>query len=442
VGADDILEAVRRGGLLPPGGRVVAMVSGGRDSTCLLDVAVRLLGPGTVSALHVNYRLREEADEDERHCLALCERLGVALAVERPPRPRGGNVQAWARDARYGAAARLALHEGARVAAGHTATDQAETVLHRLASSPGRRALLGMPERDGLLVRPLLAFTREDTAAYCRERKLGWREDAANDDATYTRARVRNRLVPVLREIHPAAEANLVRTARLLRDEAEVLDAAVDAVLGGRDRIGVSELAAQPPALRRLVARRLAEAPGAAASGWAALRAGAAAAARVDELLRLGAGGGSARLDLGAGVRAVVEYGVLRFDSGPGGPAGGEAVALAVPGAVRFGEWEVRCEEAEAEPRAGVLDAAALAAPLTVRAWRPGDRMAPLGLGGSRRLADLFADRRVPRERRGELPLVESGGEIAWVPGVAVGERFRVTAATRSAVRLSARAAT
>jgi tRNA(Ile)-lysidine synthase len=140
-----------------------------------------------------------------------------------------------------------------------------------------------------------------------------------------------------------------------------------------------------------------------------------------------------------------VEYGVLRFAAGP--PEAPPApVALPVPGEVRFGAWAVRCEalppnSLSAAGRAGLLDAAGLAAGLTVRAWRPGDRMAPLGLGGSRSLADLFADRRVPRERRQSLPVVETAGEIAWVPGVATGERFRVTAATRDAVRLTARAA-
>jgi tRNA(Ile)-lysidine synthase len=176
--ADGVLAHVRATGLLPAGGAVVVMLSGGRDSVCLLDVARRLAGPGCASALHVNYGLRAESDDDQTHCEELCAALGVELAVERVTAPRRGNLHAWARDARYGAAARLALERRARVAAGHTATDQAETVLYRLAASPGRRALLGMPARDGRLVRPLLEVTREQTAAYCRERGLAWREDA------------------------------------------------------------------------------------------------------------------------------------------------------------------------------------------------------------------------------------------------------------------------
>ena len=105
-----MLEGVRESGLLKAGTPVVAMLSGGRDSVCLLDLAVRLLGAGAVTALHVNYGLRGDSDEDEAHCAALCERLGPRLEVERPRRPDGpGNLQAWARDARYAAAARLAL---------------------------------------------------------------------------------------------------------------------------------------------------------------------------------------------------------------------------------------------------------------------------------------------------------------------------------------------
>ena len=101
---------------------VVVMYSGGRDSTCLLDIAVRIAGAAAVSALHVNYGLRAAADADERHCAELCERLGVQLDVRRPVRPEdGGNLQAWAREERYRAAAELALARDADVAAGHTA---------------------------------------------------------------------------------------------------------------------------------------------------------------------------------------------------------------------------------------------------------------------------------------------------------------------------------
>jgi tRNA(Ile)-lysidine synthase len=297
----DLLAHVEAGGLVARGRPVVVLLSGGRDSTCLLDVCVQL--GATASALHVNYALREEADAEEEHCRSLCRRLEVELDVEHPGKVEG-NTQAWARDVRYAAGARLASARGADLAAAHTATDQVETVLYRLASSPGRRALLGMTPRSGRLVRPLLDVTREETAAWCRSRGLSWVDDASNDDALFARARVRAGLVPALRAVDARAEANILRTAALLRDEAEVLDAVVTTALAGRDRVAVEHLRELPPALGRLVVRRLAE----DALGAPAPR----AVARFEDLLTL-----DGALDVGDGARAVVERGVLRFERTP-----------------------------------------------------------------------------------------------------------------------------
>jgi len=300
----DLLERVRAGGLLAPGRPVLVLLSGGRDSVCLLDVAVRIAGAPQVSALHCNYGLRAEADADEAHCAALCERLRVALRVERPRNP-AGNLQAWARDERYAAARRLAPDRD--IAAGHTASDQVETVLYRLAASPGRRALLGMAQRDGQLIRPLLGVTRAETAAHCEARGLAWREDASNAD--FVRGRIRQELVPGLRAVHPAAEANLLRTLELLRDEATVLDAAVDAALAAvGDPPARDALRALPPALRRLAVQRLADRAGGPAIGH-----------RTAEVLALEEGGA---LDVGGGLRAEIHGGALRFGAseGPAAP--------------------------------------------------------------------------------------------------------------------------
>jgi tRNA(Ile)-lysidine synthase len=383
------LEAARESGLVHEGEPLLVMLSGGADSVCLLDVAVRL--GAQVSALHLNYGLRgEESDGDERFCRELCERLGVMLHVESPRLP-AGNLQAAAREARYAAAERLAERD---YAAAHTASDQAETVLYRLAVSPGRRALLGMQPRRGRLVRPLLRVFRVDTREYCRERGLAWREDASNADPRYARARIRHEVLPVLGEINPRVEETIVETAELLRDEADVLETVVpDAV----------DLKSQPPALARLALRRAAGQP----------------ISRRDADAILAASGGTKSFDLPGGLRAVVEYGTVRFTRAraqdPPGP-----VTLPVPGSVVFGSWRVDACRGDVGDVVlhGVGDA------VTVRAWRDGDRMRPAGLGGSKSLQDIFTDRKVPRELRRTLPVVEADGEIAWIAGVAVAERF------------------
>jgi tRNA(Ile)-lysidine synthase len=200
------------------------------------------------------------------------------------------------------------------VATGHTASDQVETILYRLAASPGRRALLGMAAREGRRVRPLLGITREQTAAYCNARSLAWREDSSNDNERFARTRVRKGLVEALRAVHPAAEANVRRTAALLREETELLQALVDSELAGSDAIAIAHLEQLAPALQRLVVTRLAE----NATGAYVPQAGD----RVAEILALAQGvdGGGRKdgrdrvqLHVGGSAAAVVQAGVLRM---------------------------------------------------------------------------------------------------------------------------------
>jgi tRNA(Ile)-lysidine synthase len=399
---------------------LLVLISGGGDSVALLDLAVE--AGAQVSALHVNYGLRDGAAGDEELVRSLCERFGVPLFVEHVELGSEGNLQELARDARYALADRLA---SGMYATGHTASDQAETVLYRLAVSPGSRALHGMPARRGRLVRPLLGVTREELRSYLRSRGLEWREDPSNADRRFARARVRHDLLDALRTIGPAAERTIAETARQLREEAEVLDAAVGSALeelGGGPAVSASVLGRQLPAVRRLVLRRLAEAAG-----------GELGAGDAERILALG-GRGSKSLDLGGGLRVVVEYGTLRFTRAPEDVVP-DPVSLPVPGRVRFGGWEVEAIKGAA----GEVSVSPAPGPLTVRGWREGDRMRPLGLGGTKTLQDLFTDRKVPRALRHTLPVVESDGEIVWVAGVAVDERFAASEADPSAIGLSAR---
>jgi tRNA(Ile)-lysidine synthase len=420
------LDAARESGLVRPGEPLLVMVSGGGDSVALLDIAHRL--GADVSALHVNYGLREGATEDQALVQRLCDEREIPLTVEHVTLGSEGNLQERAREARYALAEQLAEGD---YAAAHTASDQAETVIYRLAVSPGSRALHGMAPRRGRLVRPLLAVTREEVRDYLRARGLGWREDPSNADRRFARARVRHDVLEALRELSPAVERTIAETARQLREEAEVLDAAVADALAelGGPAVSLDALKEHPPALQRLILRALAaHTAGASASRSLSRR-------EADEILSLG-GRGTKSLDLGDGLRAVAEYGTVRFtrarEAEPPAP-----VELPVPGRARFGDWELEARR----DRPGDVAVTDLGSALTVRAWRDGDRMRPAGLGGTKSLQDLFTDRKVPRALRRTLPVVEADGEIVWVAGVAVDERFAAREGEPGTVALSARSA-
>ena len=356
--------------MIERGKPLLVLLSGGADSVCLLDLALK--HGADVSALHVNYRLRDSADEDEQ----FCRELFPGVIVERVELGKG-NVQALAREARYRLAEQHAVGD---YATGHTLSDQAETVLMRLCSSPGRRGLLGMAPRRGRLIRPLLDMTRDETREYCRQHGLSWREDESNSDPRFTRARVRHELLPLLERIAPGAERTIAATAQLLRDEAEALNALLP------ETDSLAEIAALPRALGRLVLRRLAGAP-----------------VRVEELLALPAQGGTVTLDVGQGLRAVVEYGRIRFDTGSASPP--SPTTLAAAGRTRFGSWEVSVAE-----------------PSVVRSWLPGDRIKMPG--GTKKLQDLFTDKKIPREERALVPVVEVNGEIKAVGDLIANEGF------------------
>jgi tRNA(Ile)-lysidine synthase len=183
---------IRAHDLIPPGGDVTCLVSGGADSTCLWHV-LRALGY-RVSALHVDHRLRgEESNADARFCR---DELGAEVVVL-----AGGTTEEELRELRYSVA-----RERLR-ATGHTASDQVETILYRLVA---RGAPTGMtPHRDDGVVHPLLSVWRHETEAYCREHGLAFREDATNPDTK--RGLIRDRILPLLRELHPAADENILR---------------------------------------------------------------------------------------------------------------------------------------------------------------------------------------------------------------------------------------
>ena len=425
----------------------VVMVSGGADSACAATALVGLVGAERVHALHVNYGLRDAADADEQTVRRLCAALRMDLHVERidPEQLGPGNLQAAARAARYLAAERLRARTGATwIATGHTRSDVAETVVYRLAASPGSRALLGLGPRSGRVVRPLLALSREQTRALASDAGLPFADDESNEDTSFARNRIRADVLPALAELSSEAERNIAETRAELSEEAKLLERVALETLdragagAGDTGVNAAALATWEPALQRIALRTLAER---AAGRQIPLGRGRAA-----EIARLAGEPEGGEIQIGGGVSAICESGEVRFtvahelDAAPVP----EAATLALPGVCRVGEWEVRAELHPAPvhpagPEVATLDVAALEGPLEVRTWREGDRIHPLGMTGSKTLGDLFTDHKVPRSVRGRLPVVLAGGRVAWVAGVAVSEDFRLSDTTAAAAVLTAR---
>ena len=439
---DELAGAVRASGLAEGAASAVVMVSGGADSTCAAAAMARALGAEAVHALHVNYGLRDGAAAGEAACRRLCAALRIDLHVERPQRLGPGNLQAAARRIRYEAAERLRDRTGSDViVTGHTRTDLAETVLYRLVSSPGSRALLGLAPRNGRVIRPLIGLERERVRELAEAAALPFADDETNEDPGFARNRIRAELLPVMRELHPEAMRNIAETRAELAEEAALIDRVVLEALAeagadaGAVAISAAALAAWEPALRRLGLRALAE--------RAAGRPVSLGRARAVEIERLAARPEGGTVQLGGGLVAVCEAGFVSFraatvDAAP------EPVALRLPGRVVLGGWEVRAElhpgpVEPAGPELATLDATALEGRIEVRTWKDGDRIRPLGMEGTKTLQDLFTDRHVPRSLRRTLPVITVDGEIAWVAGVAVSEDFRLDPGAEQVAVLTAR---
>lgn len=448
-----------RHGLWTPETRVVAAVSGGSDSVALLfilDALARQRILTLAGVAHLHHHIRgAEADADAALVEGLAARLGLPLDlghVDVPARARASrcSVELAGRHARLDFFRHsLGCLRGDVVALAHTRGDQAETVLIRLVRGSGPRGLGGMAPRVDQRVRPLLDVGRNELRAWLRDREEAWREDVTNDDVSVARNRIRHDVLPRLASLNARVELALARAARIHAADAQLLDqlAAVEADRlvvrdGPRVRLDLADLAGLPEALgRRVVLRALETLDSSRAYGFeesdAVLDTASGAAARDLGPVRVERIGGSVVLT-SKGVRAP------RQPSGP--PV---ALPLDVPGTAHHpqGHWVVEAAGPMPREQAGhpsasraVLDAEAVGRRLTVRGWRPGDRVEPLGLGGRKKVQDLFVDRKVPRDERGLVPIVTDGaGRIAWVAGHVVGEAFRVTPGSAAVVVLTLR---
>ena len=431
--------------MLAGGETVLIAVSGGADSVALLHLLLEL-SPGwrlRLHVLHVDHQLRAESAADADFVRDLGARLGVLVDVATVAVDRRGSLEAAARAARYAALDVCAARVGAeRIAVGHTADDQAETVLMRLLQGAGVRGLAGIPPVRGRIVRPLIEMRRSALETELRRAGLAWVDDRTNRDPKFLRNRIRHELLPLLADSYnPEVAASLVRVAAVARETVSALDLAAGAEL---DRLAVwSDRAATLKldalrALPRPVAAEVLRQGAARLGSRAPLRAWAHRGLK--RVLAVPAPRRPFRL---GGVTVEISGALARLATASPEPLIERTVA--VPGRTELPEigqaLEARLVGADAyaiprETSRVAFDADELGVPLVVRARRRGERFVAFG-GSERRLKSLLIEAKVPRWDRARVPVILAGGTIVWIGHLRRGAAGRVTARTRRVLELA-----
>jgi tRNA(Ile)-lysidine synthase len=482
---EKVIACIDQYRLLPDAGKVVVGVSGGADSLCLIHLLRRLCGPGKhypgveLQVAHLNHMLRgAEGEHDAQAVAHTMETWGVPFTLGRMDVPalarrEKRSLEDAARVARYRFLREVA--GGRPIAVAHHADDQAETLLLHWLRGSGLAGLVGMPPRQGDIIRPLLGITRAEILAYCREHALTPLEDHSNRDPRFLRNRVRHELLPLLQELNPAIRRTLLRNAEVARIDLDWLETQVDncwrsTVVSEQEQmitLDAPALRALPVSLQhhllRRVTARLCEGQSPLEPRHFLL---------LERLLTEQAGGEERRLHLPGRLRAVIQTHSLRFErrSTPEEsipiPLAAAGIRLPIPGeaALPGTSWRVAAQPlaeklarsvrdalgrenwpevwrllGPPERRTVYIDGASVSERILVRTWRPGDRMQPLGMSQEKKLQDIFVDKHIPRSERLTMPLFYSETHCLWAAAVCLDHRARLSGQTQRILRLSIR---
>ena len=469
-----VADFIRQERLLQPGQRLVAGVSGGPDSLCLLDCLNRL-GYQIIVA-HLDHQLRPESAEEATFVQRVAHAYGVLAVIGRwdvsAETGSGRSLEEVARLARYRFLVRVAKKQGVElITTGHTADDQVETILMhflRGAGPSGLRGMLpstslkswvGIPDSAGItLVRPLLDTTREQTHAHCIAIGLEPRFDSSNLDLAFTRNRLRHHLIPILETYNPGVRQVLRRTGRVMAGEAELVATLVadrwpELVRRGGEGvlvIRVKPFMEQPTALQRALLREV------IARLRPTLRdVGFEAIERALHFINNPQRGQRQALVGELELLHFIDEVVVRESDAPieypnlPQLISGRRRKLATPGRVQLAcDWylEATIESLnaarrrelmnESSPRVAAVDKSSIDAPLAIRPGKPGDHIRPLGMVGSIKVSDLLVNQHIPQPARARWPLVVCGDHILWVVGLRMSNDFRLNNKTPRAIVL------
>jgi tRNA(Ile)-lysidine synthase len=451
--------AINEHGLISQGERVVVALSGGGDSVALARLMCEMSAMASwsvVGFLHINHQLRSVANEDADFCRELSNELNVPFLIEKVnveavSREFGISVEEAGHRLRHEIFNRICRSQVADcVATGHTRDDLAETVLLRLIRGAGPRGLAGIHPRNGFVVRPLLDITRKELREYLEVQGLPHCEDTTNEDTSVARNRIRHLLIPFLKKNFSEGIVDvLAREASIARADDEWMEREVDQAVGqivcyGEEvaDIDCQAIAKLPIALARRVSKRVLEHVGGRPMSFNQTH-------RLLSLIRT-----PCRSDFSEdfpGSRLTRNSDRTRLVRWQGRGEGRKSVvsefeyALPVPGKIKVPELgqivsatlSGSVPKLTARGQTVAVSSERIASPLTVRNWRPGDVIRPLGLGGRKKLQDLFVDRKISRANRQAIPIVaDSRGKIVWVAGQTLDEDFRVTDSDRGVLIL------
>jgi tRNA(Ile)-lysidine synthase len=473
---DGVLSAIRHGRLLRPGDCVGVCVSGGADSVAMLHVLRELrdkLGI-VLSVVHFNHRLRGQAsDSDEKFVARLAAKYGLPFHVGREnvaakALREKANLEDAARRARYAFFEQLV--DGGKlthIAVGHTADDQAETVLAHILRGTGLAGLGGIHPVSGHVIRPLLQIRRSALRVYLQLQNQPWREDVTNRDTTKMRARIRKKLLPLLeKQFQPAVVQHLGTLAESAREDETLLDAiaAERASVIVEKRLAATSVSV--PALLKPLSGETSFPHGEAVSKRIVRRivkdlkqrGGQLNAVHVQSILALAAHGESGKsLPLPGGVEARRERDHLVFTAKLGTSSGknepnhskqfeqqidfsrSEAI-VEVPCLAcvfRFTKIDWPARRGETSVMGPVLDRHALRLPLVLRSWRPGDQLWPSGHRKAHKLKRLLNEKRISRWEREGWPVLTSAGVLVWARGFPVAAEFAVNGGTRVGILIA-----